>query len=81
MKPNMSPLEIRILLACFYSPDPEAEFSGDQWNSESSQRALIRFKSEDILRANLTLTDRGVALVDELCNTPFPTAIWHFERS
>lgn len=67
----MSPLEIKILLACYCLPEPERGFEPANWGSPAAQEARERFYQAGVLRADTNaVTGAGKALVGRLTSIP-----------
>lgn len=80
----MTPNEIEVLIHYHVSPEPHPRV-----DSGAVQYALDMFVENGIITYNgqrgyYETTDRGKALVEALCNTPFPVERWvdpRFERN
>lgn len=63
----MSPLEIKVLLACYVSPDPSQMFPSDTWHSEAVAAALEKFYQEGAIRVDTNgVTNAGMLVVKRL---------------
>ena len=71
-----SPMLIRIMLACYYSPDPEDEIGLGSWTSEVGQDVRTWLAENGLIDDYNRATDRGKAWVDFICQTPLPIATW-----
>ena len=72
----MTPVAIELLLKCYYSPAP---LEGLEY---PAQREVVEnFIADGLIvpgkESNCyTVTDRGNAHVYQLCNLPYPVAVW-----
>ncbi len=71
-----SPMLIRIMLACYYSPDPENEIGLGSWTSEVGQSVREWLMARELIDDSYRATDRGKAWVEFICETPLPEAKW-----
>lgn len=69
---RVSPLTIKIMLACYTSPDPEEEIGSHIWNSESGASARNWLKSDALIDLNHRPSGKGEAWVEFICDTPIP---------
>lgn len=79
---SVSPLAVRIMLACYYSPDPAREV-GVPWASQAGTEIRTWLLNEGLIANDTSLaTERGKAWVEFLLQTPLPVAKWTLpERS
>lgn len=70
----MTPLEIRFLLHCYYSPEPFREGGQAFPSGWALESGLVQHPQEtpDVY----PLTDRGQALVNVWLATPLPVQAW-----
>ena len=72
----MTPLQINILLACYCSPRPRANFSGATWESPAATEAREQFRANGLMNEHSTaLTTAGNAIVAALCAVPMVPAV------
>lgn len=75
--PNtVSPLCLRIMLACHVSPDPKSVISERVWNSSAGIEIRQWLLNNTLINGNYQPTPRGKAWVQFLCETPLPVATW-----
>ncbi|MCY0148331.1 hypothetical protein OEG84_11565 [Hoeflea sp. G2-23] len=64
----MTPLEIKILLACYCIPVPERDFERNNWHSPAAKEARERFYQAGVIRADTNqITDAGKNVIKRLC--------------
>jgi hypothetical protein len=75
-----SPLKIEILLKAHYHPKYMINRCNSAEVDVASQllkdHILVRFAEHDSDADQLTLTEKGKALVDMILNTPYPIPYW-----
>jgi hypothetical protein len=72
----MTPISIEILLKCYYSPEP-LEFI----DSTVTQEIVREFMDDGLIELGdesgcFKATEKGRAHVEQLCNLPYPVAVW-----
>lgn len=72
---SVSPLTIKLMFACYCSPDPATWF-GDAWGSPAAITARNWLVLEGLVAENHVATDRGTAWVEFICATPIPIQRW-----
>lgn len=71
-----SPFAIKIMLACYYSPDPAQELGIQQWSSSAGVAVRDWLRDSGLIGDDNRATDRGKAWVKFICATPLPEATW-----
>ena len=72
----MTPLSIDILMRCYWSPEPIEDL-----DYPSQQEVIRDFLADGMIEATgevgrFTVTEKGRAHVEQLCNLPYPVAVW-----
>lgn len=72
---GVSPLCIKIMLACYVTPEPAGYF-GEGWHSAAGTECREWLKENDLITEDLQATERGKAWVEFICATPLPQQSW-----
>lgn len=72
---KVSPLTIKIMLACYYAADP-ADHVGDTWESQAGRGIRDWLERRELIGPDNKATERGKAWVDYICETPLPEMAW-----
>jgi hypothetical protein len=80
MTDRVSPLTIRLMLSCYYSPNPEIEIGNSIWNSQSGEGSREWLMKEGLINEQSKATERGKAWVEYICHTPLPIQQWILPR-
>lgn len=77
MSEPLTPLELEVLLHCYYRPERHPELD----HSQAVSNAFYRFAAEGIIRAHIehdhyVLTGKGRAWVQMILSTPQPRQAW-----
>ena len=78
----MTPLEIEVMLGCFYFAD-KSDRIGRGNQSLAHQQAFGMLKNKDMINSKtFTATEKGKAYVEKLCSISPPKAVttWVFEE-
>lgn len=75
MKKTCTPLTIRLMLACYTTPEP-AELIGDQWHTHVATEARCWLHENDLIDENFRVTSRGRVWAEQICSTPLPVQKW-----
>ena len=67
-----SPFDIRLILACDTSPEPQQQFTAREWNREYARLARDQFRADGLIDDNNRTTSKGALWADAICKTPFP---------
>lgn len=76
LEPNIAPIHISFMLACYVSPDPKGVVGEAVWNSRAGQDAKQWMLEQNLIDINGRATDRGEAWVRFICETPLPVQVW-----
>lgn len=77
-----SPLQIIIMMACYYSPEPSGEMLPERWHSEAADQIREQLRHDELIDDSNRATERGKAWVEYICRTPLPAQNWTLpERS
>ncbi len=73
---GVSPLAIRIMLACYYAANPVDDVTHRTWNSEAGTKIRDWLRENELVDEDYTVTERGKAWVNYICATPLPRKRW-----
>ena len=71
-----SPLQIIIMLICYYSPKPVSEIDVSRWHSQAADEIREQLRRDGLIDDSNRATERGRAWVDYICRTPLPVQSW-----
>lgn len=72
----VTPLIIRVMLACHVSSEPDRQFAVEQWGSTACEGARAWLMDNGLIDGELQATERGRAWVHFICAVPLPVAQW-----
>lgn len=71
-----SPLQIIIMLTCYYSPEPASEVGVERWHSKAADDIREQLRKDGLIDDFNAVTERGRAWVEYICRTPLPVQSW-----
>lgn len=74
MSVNVSPLCIRLMIACYAFPEPKDVIP--EWNNDICHSLRNYLLGHGLIDEKFRATPRGEAWVKFICQTPLPEQIW-----
>lgn len=72
---SVSPLCIKLMFACYVTPEPAIYFGAD-WNSPAASECRRWLQENGLITDKYEATERGKAWVEFICATPLPQQSW-----
>ncbi len=77
----VTPLTVKLMLACHVSPDPAEVLDVTVWSSSAAKAERDFLRNEGMIavdNGDWIVTDRRKAWIERILATPFPVAVWTF---
>jgi hypothetical protein len=71
----ITPLTLSIMLACFYSAEPEKVVGLTTWDSQAGMATRARLQAAGLIDHNYKSTARGDVWIKALCAVPLPVCV------